>query len=264
MIKPAPRQPAFSALAVALAFWLALADAPGTAAQGDAPAPAPVVVELFTSQGCSSCPPADALLGELAGRPDVIALSLHVDYWDHIGWPDPFASPRHTARQRAYAQNFRLRYVYTPQMVIDGQHDVVGSRRIPLERALSEAAVAPKPASVTVRRNGPGGATLKLAPRPDLAGADALDGATVWMVAFDGAHETDVASGENAGRRLTHHNVVRQWEKLADWDGEPMELALDLGDLARAGRDGCAILVQRGDSGPILGAAMITLTGAEG
>src|SRR5215470_2470293 len=123
-----------------LAAVIAVGHASATSAQ-DKP---PVVLELFTSQGCSSCPPADALLGELAQRPGIVALAFHVDYWDYIGWKDPYASPTNTQRQHDYAVALGLHMVYTPQMVVDGRTDVVGSERGDVETAIGRAAAGPK------------------------------------------------------------------------------------------------------------------------
>ncbi|HLJ64950.1 MAG TPA: DUF1223 domain-containing protein, partial [Stellaceae bacterium] len=117
-----------------------LAATPTLTHAGDKP---PVVVELFTSQGCNSCPPADAYLGELAARPDVLALSFHVDYWDYIGWTDPYSSKQATQRQRAYSHQMALRYIYTPQMVVNGTSEGVGSERQTIERLITSAAARP-------------------------------------------------------------------------------------------------------------------------
>ena len=128
------------------AAWMALA---GVAAAGEA-----VVVELFTSQGCSSCPPADRILGELAERDDVIALALHVDYWDYLGWKDEFASPQYTKRQRAYARAAGERTIYTPQMVIGGQDHVIGSRPMKVSQAIQKHIAKAQPVRVQLKRNG--------------------------------------------------------------------------------------------------------------
>jgi len=142
--------------AVLVASVLLSSIAGSVAARGAEPAAvSPVVVELFTSQGCSSCPPADALLAELTGRPDVVALSFHVDYWDYIGWKDPYASPQYTARQQRYTQALNLRYVYTPQIVVDGRADVVGSHRAEVLAAIETAAQRDRPIDITfVTNNG--------------------------------------------------------------------------------------------------------------
>ncbi len=211
---------------------------------------APVVVELFTSQGCSSCPPADALLGELAEREDVIALSCHVDYWNYIGWEDPFSSPQMTERQRAYARHRGERTVFTPQMLIDGQHSVVGSRRGEVQRRIEDAMMDPQP-RVPVRIEDSGAVAI---------GALEQSGgrsATVWYVAFDRKHETDISRGENAGRRIAYHGVVREWTRLAAWSGESLELQIDLADARKRGRGGVAVIVQQDGVGPVLGAAQV-------
>jgi hypothetical protein len=216
----------------------------GTAQERDAP----VVVELYTSQGCSSCPPADALLAELATRGDLIALGLHVDYWDYIGWEDPFALPANTARQRAYARRLDRRTVYTPQIVVDGTYDVIGSRPRAVANAIAMAAEAPPQVRPQLVADG-----LAL---PETA----LDGpAAVWLFVYDAWHETAIGHGENAGRRLGYAHVVRRAEKLADWDGRALDLPLDLSGDRAAGRKGAAVVVHApGETlGKIVGAAKV-------
>ena len=226
---------------------------PWAASEGPQTAGAqPVVVELFTSQGCSSCPPADALLGELAMRQDIVALSLHVDYWDYIGWKDTFASPITTARQRAYAQALRSRYVYTPQMVIDGQFDVVGSRRNEVRDLIAKAARQGKTLDIRFETEDGGRIVIPAGRAPE-------GGATVWLAVYDGLQETKVERGENRGRSLRYHHVVRELEELGTWTGEELVIPLDLAAAEAAGRAGCAVFVQQGRAGRILGAAKMEL-----
>lgn len=208
---------------------------------------APVVVELYTSQGCSSCPPADALLAELAGRDDLIALSLHVDYWDYIGWPDPFADPAHTARQRAYARRMTRRTVYTPQIVVDGTYDVIGSRRTAVANAIAMAAETPPAVAVALSHT-----AVRIA-----AGTSPPEGAAIWLAVWDAWQENEVARGENAGRRLGHAHVVRRFQRLGTWNGQAVELPLDLEAARAAGRAGAAVVVQAAGPGRVLGAAKL-------
>jgi hypothetical protein len=187
-------------------LFLALGSAPLHAGER------PIVVELFTSEGCSSCPPADALLAELAGRPDVLALSFHVDYWDKLGWKDPFSSPDATRRQHGYADLLGLATVYTPQMVVDGRWQAVGSDRSEVERALGSArhnrddvpialAVDHGRAKITMGQGGDGVA------------------ATLVLVGFDRRHVTAVSRGENGGHTLSHVDVVRSIEEIGQFGG---------------------------------------------
>ena len=210
-----------------------------------APAAAdPVVVELFTSQGCSSCPPADAMLGELAARPDVIALSLHVDYWDWIGWPDTFGDPAHSARQKGYAAAAGTSVVYTPQFVVGGRDHVAGADGMDLAERLRAHADAARGATVLEAE----GDRLRLAAtgRPArLTLVHVLPEATV-----------PIERGENAGRTVTYHHVVAGLEDLGPWDG-----AAGTWDLPPA-RDGMVRVVlaqartEAGHPGPVLGAAV--------
>ncbi len=218
--------------------------------------PHPVVVELFTSQGCSSCPPADALLGELADQPGVIALAHHVDYWDYIGWKDPFARPEATKRQRRYAEKLGVRFIYTPQMIIDGQVDVVGSRRTQVIGGVVSAQTAGK--SLDIKIDHSADKATVLIP----AGEKPSEAATVWMAVFDDEHRTDVRRGENSGRELVDANVVREFVKIGTWKGDAMELSIDLASAIAEGRGGCAIIVQEGGVGRVLGAALMELDGA--
>ena len=200
----------------------------------------PIVVELFTSQGCSSCPPADALLRELArSRSDVLALAFHVTYWDRLGWPDPYALPASTERQRGYARISHTGGLYTPQMVVDGTRDVVGSDRAAVQAALRAARAE---AVVAVRVFADGAEA-----RIDMgAGAGA---GRVWLIGYDTERVTAVARGENAGRRLVEANIVRGVTLAGEWTGQALRLAL-----ARPNGERLAVIVQAAD-GRILGAA---------
>ena len=235
---------------LAAALTMLGSDLAGTPA-GGAEARTPVVVELFTSQGCSSCPPADAFLGELARREDVIALAFHVDYWDYIGWRDPFAHPDFTKRQRGYAGALGLRAIYTPQMVIDGRADAVGSDRDHVGELIRRAGALPK---LTVALIAEGDA-----PELQLPEAKLERPATVWLAIYDPEERTSVRRGENAGRELSDYNIVRELRKLASWDGHAQSLRVDLGESMAEGL-GCAILVQGADHGPILAAVTVPVS----
>jgi len=207
----------------------------------------PWAVELFTSQGCSSCPPADALLGRLSMRPDIVALAFHVDYWDYIGWKDPFASRETTERQRAYARVLKQRYVYTPEMVVDGIGHDTGRDRTPIEALLAKAqARSPRRATPTLSRSIGGPLGIKLDSFP-------LEGrvADVTLVIYDRRHTTPVKSGENQGRMIENFNVVRHLERVDRWDGAARGWTI-IGD--RIGpTQGVAVLVQQADHGPMIG-----------
>ncbi len=228
------------ALALALAGLVAVAGAPARAET------AKPVVELFTSQGCSSCPPADAILAELAKRGDVIALSEHVDYWNYIGWEDPFSHAGATNRQKLYRAQLGTPYVYTPQMVFDGRTEGVGSDRDVVERHIALARQDRKMA-LAVARDGDT-ATVRVP-----AGAEMAKGATIWQIDYDAAHTTRVRRGENSGATLTNVHVVRSMRNVGEYDGTAITVTLDLAKLRAAGRGGCAILVQAPQAGRIFG-----------
>ncbi|NQW00589.1 MAG: DUF1223 domain-containing protein [Rhodospirillales bacterium] len=238
-----------------LVFTMAVAVAAAITASGAKAAEAaasPVVVELFTSQGCYSCPPAEAYLGKLAGRADVVALEFHVDYWDDLvygsagKWKDPFSSPQFTQRQRSYnAQIRKTGGVYTPQMVIGGNRETVGSHENKVEKAISQL-TRTAPLTVEVRESGAAQLTVQIdgtGPAP----------ASVWLVRFHRTIETRVRSGENKGKTLTSHNIVTGVQKIADWTGGP--LSLEAASPAAGSGQGCAVLVQQAPGTPILGAS---------
>ncbi len=211
----------------------------------------PTVVELYTSQGCHSCPPADAYLGELAKRDDILALSFHVDYWDYIGWKDVYALPANTPRQRAYAKHLGMRYVYTPQMVVQGMAHATGSDRHSVS-GLIEDLEGLKRLDVAMTSDSKG---LSI----NVSGGTFDEEARVIAVAFDAQHETDIRRGENAGKKLSYYNVVRDWLDVATWNGKPLKVDVARDQISIGGRDGAAVLVQSKESGRILGAARISL-----
>jgi hypothetical protein len=208
----------------------------------------PAVVELFTSQGCSSCPPADTYIGELSQRRGVLALTFHVDYWDDLGWRDRFGLPDAVQRQRAYAKALRLSSVYTPQVVIDGQDNFVGSDVKSIGRAL------------TGNRSG---VAVALAVRDGeiLVDLDALrQGAPsdVLLVAYLRTAVSPIGRGENAGRTLKEFNIVRGFHSLGRWAGQKQQYHARVDSLPRDSTD-VAVLVQPLGQAPIIGAATIAL-----
>lgn len=211
-----------------------------------AQAESPVVVELFTSQGCSSCPPADALLGDLANRDDVIALGLHVDYWDYIGWKDHFADPSYSARQRAYARAAQQHSVYTPEIVVGGKDHLVGSKGMRLAELIQRHKALPSLVDVELSRNS---AEIDISVDAQRAAGEA----EVLLAVFQPHAAIDIHRGENAGRRLEYHNIVRELVRLGTWDGRtPFRTRARVPDGFHV-----AVLVQRPNAGPIIGAAQL-------
>ncbi len=179
---------------------------------------APVVVELFTSQGCASCPPADRLLRDLARRDDVIALALHVDYWDYIGWKDPFARPDHAERQRGYARIAGRNMIYTPQMIVNGHDDVVGARAKEISE-LIEKYQAQSPVARLQAARGDGRLSIRAQALHRLPAP-----LSVQVVRYTPQHRTEITRGENAGQVLDYANVVDDWQVIGQWDGtSPLE-----------------------------------------
>ena len=224
-------------LLVLLSF-LGLFQASQVAAQGG-----PVVIELYTSQGCSSCPPADAMLHDLAKRDDVIALALHVDYWDYIGWKDVFANPDYTARQHAYARAANATTVYTPQMVIGGVDHVIGSRPMEVMDAVQAQSRQGNPFDVNLTRRG-NNVIINAAP-------GARGDYVVQLVRYTPEQTVAIGRGENAGRNLSYANIVTSWNVIGRWDGRSA-LALEAD---AAGNSPVVVIVQQASNGPIVGAA---------
>ena len=205
-----------------------------------------VVVELFTSQGCSSCPPADALLGELAATdPDVLPLALHVDYWDYIGWKDEFASPEHTKRQRGYAYAKGERTIYTPQMVVGGLDHVVGFKPMKLAKTIDGHKRAPRAVRIALTRQG-----SELAVDAE-AIAERPGQYLVYVVRFRREETVDIRRGENAGHTLTYHNIVTNLDEVGRWNGQGAFATT--ASVPEGGE--VAVLIQEEGMGPILAAA---------
>jgi hypothetical protein len=215
------------------------------------------VIELFTSQGCSSCPPADQLLGELAADPSLVSVSVPVDYWDYLGWRDTLADPRNAARQKAYAHARGDGQVYTPQVVVNGALHALGSDKAAIELAI---AASRKKGAMSLRP------TLSLdegrlkVTVPDLV--DAPTGAEVWLLGVLKVATITIARGENKGRTITYHNVVRRWIKLGEWNGKANSWSIPVQTLKGANVDEAAVMVQSGTSEKpkaILGATLAAI-----
>lgn len=242
----------FGLALVRLGGWLAMIAAatvvPGAALAQDGPR-APVVVELFTSQGCASCPPADALLAELAQHTHILPLALHVDYWDYIGWADEFAKADFTVRQKSYAHSAGRRMIYTPQMIVAGRTEVAGTKPDLVQAAIAaEQARSPR-IRIDVETRADGGIRVRLAP---LAPIDR--DAEVIVVRYAPLRETSITRGENAGHTFRYVNVVTDWTVVGIWDART-SARFDVP--APATPLPGAVLVQIAGQGDILSAARL-------
>lgn len=249
------------ALGIFVAFAAAIApagaetaNAPEDALPGELPGPPlRAVIELFTSQGCSSCPPADALLQTYAKDPSVIALSLPVDYWDYLGWKDTFASPRNTERQRSYAKVRGDGAIYTPQAVVNGAVHVNGGVKSEIEGAIDATAKSETLQRVPIRfwqeRN-----TLNVA--VGVAGTDRpIREATIWLGVVQNSAAVDIKRGENSGKNLVYTNIVRDLTPIGMWKGQALKIQIPRGAVITPETQKCVVLIQEGRTGPIIGAA---------
>ncbi|XSG81921.1 MAG: DUF1223 domain-containing protein [Methyloligella sp. ZOD6] len=222
------------------------------ASVGAAPPKTPAVLELFTSQGCSSCPPADRLLGKLAARDDLIVLSYSVDYWDYLGWKDTLGSPANSARQRRYAKARGDGRVYTPQLVVNGVTHAVGSNPQAVAQAIKTAEKETADRKVPIILTRQGDALV--------ASLGVGDGrsATLWAGTAKSSQSVKIARGENRGRTVTYHNNVRQLVPVGTWSGKAGRMTVPLSKLKGSDGDRIFVLLQRGAGGPILGAAELS------
>lgn len=218
---------------------------------------APLVVELFTSQGCSSCPTADRIFRELVDRGDVLALAFHVDYWDHLGWKDTLATRKGTARQYAYRESLQERMVFTPQIVVDGRVSVSGTDRAAVlavlekERQRLPAGSGIVPLLIESLPRPDGGMELRLPASPDPGVR-----LPVWLVEYDDRQTVTIAKGENAGATYVYRHPVRAVRRIGEWTGEATEISLPPGGVT-AGR-GAVVLAQEERAGPIRAAGRLS------
>jgi len=247
------------------AGWVSFAlitSIPGSMAQAGAggtltTTPIKAVVELFTSQGCSSCPPADRLLKTYVDRKDVIALSFPVDYWDYLGWQDTYASQMNTERQRAYARARGDGSVYTPQAVVNGISHFVGSRKSKIDACIKRDLEKDGGASrVPLRLSLEGGqfvvetGTVKKGqPEKQLM---------LWIVAVQKSGTVNIARGENSGHKFTYYNIVRGMTPIGSWDGTPKTIRISRESVSKPHADTYLVLLQKGSSGPIIGASWLS------
>ena len=216
------------------------------------------VIELFTSQGCSSCPAADKLLSELKDDPSLVTLSLPIDYWDYLGWKDTLASPGHTARQKAYSKMRGDREVYTPQVVINGVLQALGSNRNDIEKAVTESHQKAQALSVPVQLAFGDDRLTVTVPK---ANAEAATG-EVWLCPVSRAVPVGIGRGENRGRTITYTNVVRRWIRLGAWTGKSESFSVPVDAIKSKGVDAVAVIVQGGSAdkpGMMLGASLAAL-----
>ncbi len=208
-----------------------------------------VVVELFTSQGCSSCPAADRVLNELQSVDGVLPLSLNVDYWDYLGWEDDLALPGNATRQRAYSRKQRARNVYTPQVMVEGKMNVIGNRRSQVISAVNAYIAEPDKVAVTIESFDTSSVRISLPAQGALP-----EEAVIWLVGYDHSVVKDILRGENAGESVTYSNVVRDWQEAGRWDGTQ---TLNLTANRPKGAGGAVVIVQAGGVGAIWGAAKL-------
>ena len=236
-------------------FCSSLLLAAGSTIAGAADAKPKTIVELFTSQGCSSCPPADAILGELAKRDDVVAVTMPVDYWDYLGWKDTFGSPAFSARQRGYAQKRGDGNVYTPQLVVNGIAHAVGSRPSDIETAISTTDGIIGPEKVMIAAH-PEGSELVVE-----VGAEAPNGkdykATLWLASIKREGDVKIKGGENSGLKAAYYNIVRGLTAVGPWTGKAASYHIKAKDLGKTDGDAYVLLLQADDLGVMLGGLQV-------
>jgi hypothetical protein len=239
---------------LALASLTELVDPTGAGAQVVATsAQVKAVYELYTSQGCSSCPAADAVLGRLAKRDDVIALTLPVDIWDYLGWRDTLARPEFTDRQKAYAKALGDGMVYTPEAVVNGRAHLNGANEDRVDHAIEQKQF--DTTRVGVKLSAADGKLL-IDVAPAAEGVPVKE-ATVWLAAITSSVKVPIAHGENEGRTIVYSNVVNRLMPIGTWDGTEMVVHLDRLSFMQGTADRCAVILQQGHGGPIVGAAIL-------
>ena len=217
---------------------------------GIAMASRPVVVELFTSQGCSSCPPADAFLETLKSKPGIVTLSYHVDYWDYLGWRDTLGSPEYSQRQYDYAKSRGDSNVYTPQTIINGRTHFVGSQTSKVSAGIAEARASNGAQWVDIAMS-----DNKTDIMIDIAAGEPTKKATLWLMAFAPSISTDIKKGENAGKVIAYHNVVRKMVPAGMWHGDAAKIVLPKSSVIPEDCKGWVALLQEGKVGRVIGAA---------
>ena len=246
-------------MASTLAFaCLAVLAARASSAPRELQAPPRSVIELFTSQGCSSCPPADKLMAELAQDPTLIVMSLAVDYWDYLGWKDTLALHGHTKRQRAYAGARGDREVYTPQVVINGIAHALGSDKAAIERTIGETTQRAHPLTLPVTMSVADGIITVKVP----ASANETGQAEVWLCPITKSVAVPIGRGENVGHTITYTNVVRRWVRLGEWNGKTQSFSVPLSSIQNGDIDSVAVVVQSGVAASpklMLGASQIAI-----
>ncbi len=233
----------------ALALGLAAVSLPRLAAA----ASLPVLVELFTSQGCSSCPPADRVLGQLKKRKDLLAVSLNVDYWDYLGWRDTLAKPEYSQRQFDYAKSRGDGQAYTPQIVVNGRFHAVGSHMDAVEQAIEKAQTQPAAIAMTMRATD---SEITV----DIGAVDFDGEATLWLMAIASEKIQLIERGENSGSTITYHNVVRNLVPAAMWDGKALSQKWTRGAVLPDDCKSLIAVLQQEKTGPVLGLATWTHT----
>ena len=217
--------------------------------------PVSAILELFSSQGCSSCPPADALLHEYVARDDILAISLPVDYWDNLGWKDTLGSPANSQRQRDYARHRGDRSVYTPQIVVNGLTHVAGYDRRAIDRAITATGTFLRDDKVDMTLEAKED-MLVVSVAESAAAANHKSG-TIWLLLYSKSEKVSIKAGENSGRTVTYANVVREMTPIGLWHGDNYQITLPKSEVMSRGFEGCAVMLQAGMAGPILAAAML-------
>lgn len=243
--------------AAAAALAVVLTAAAGTHALAIEFTAPKAVVELFTSQGCSSCPPADAALREFNQGKEILGLAMHVDYWDRLGWKDTFASPDNTERQWRYARALGERQVYTPQAVVNGRAHFVGSRKGRIADAAEQLALAGEGLTVPIKLTADGN-VISIS----VEGVPAAKDATLYAVYYNAEGKVDIKRGENAGRTITYSNIVGKMEMLGMAGAQGIAMHFSVDDIRQKGFTDCALILQTktadGMPGPIIGASVIS------